>query len=549
MARRVRQAAGASILEKRRRMLARRKSIGGVVVLTEARAWLAVAAESKELMVETNAATNTFDLFRDGILLCTALSRLLEPGAFPVEAINQQKDFKGAGSQWKKRENIALFLRFCDSHLALPEEKMFTVAELYNMSAPAKVGEAIRSVYESCKARGYLNAQGKALLQAWPDAKTLVKTQGNAALQNEKKGPPANENPTGETSKGKPVRSEKEVNVAEKKTNATATKTSKSAESVLANPKPVTGAGAGGKENEALFEKKNSKSAESVLANPKPVTGAGAGGKENEALSEKKNSNAATTKPSTPPDSLLVNPAHATGTAAERNAHKALPEKNNSKATRTKASSSAESVLANSESAAAPTMQKEETQRSRENNTSGAVDKAGTHSAPTTSGRKGTTSNPGKTYGIDQMQFLEAMKGAQAIFAEDDEYSQKWLKARLQVLQAEAILSAPASGKTADKEKLDKAALVVQKYLKALRSAAHKMGNPTPRAGEVEADEPRCFGLFGKVSAIDPPTIPETPTHMISGAGIVMPAAVCVSCKCSVLLGDVETHQHFCCSN
>ncbi len=517
MARRVRQAAGASILEKRRRMLARRKSIGGVVVLTEARAWLAVAAESKELMVETNAATNTFDLFRDGILLCTALSRLLEPGAFPVEAINQQKDFKGAGSQWKKRENIALFLRFCDSHLALPEEKMFTVAELYNMSAPAKVGEAIRSVYESCKARGYLNAQGKALLQAWPDAKTLVKTQGNAALQNEKKGPPANENPTGETSKGKPVRSEKEVNVAEKKTNATATKTSKSAESVLANPKPVTGAGAGGKENEAL--------------------------------SEKKNSNAATTKPSTPPDSLLVNPAHATGTAAGRNAHKALPEKNNSKATRTKASSSAESVLANSESAAAPTMQKEETQRSRENNTSGAVDKAGTHSAPTTSGRKGTTSNPGKTYGIDQMQFLEAMKGAQAIFAEDDEYSQKWLKARLQVLQAEAILSAPASGKTADEEKLDKAALVVQKYLKALRSAAHKMGKPTPHAGEVEADEPRCFGLFGKVSAIDPPTIPETPTHMISGAGIVMPAAVCVSCKCSVLLGDVETHQHFCCSN
>eukprot|EP00945_MAST-04E_sp_MAST-4E-sp1_P004593 g4593.t1 len=502
-------------------MLARRKSIGGVVVLTEARAWLAVAAESKELMVETNAATNTFDLFRDGILLCTALSRLLEPGAFPVEAINQQKDFKGAGSQWKKRENIALFLRFCDSHLALPEEKMFTVAELYNMSAPAKVGEAIRSVYESCKARGYLNAQGKALLQAWPDAKTLVKTQGNAALQNEKKGPPANENPTGETSKGKPVRSEKEVNVAEKKTNATATKTSKSAESVLANPKPVTGAGAGGKENEALFEKKNSKSAESVLANPKPVTGAGAGGKENEALFEKKNSKSA--------ESVLANPKPVTGAGAGGKENEALFEKKNSKsaesvlanpkpATRTKASSSAESVLANSESAAAPTMQKEETQRSRENNTSGAVDKAGTHSAPTTSGRKGTTSNPGKTYGIDQMQFLEAMKGAQAIFAEDDEYSQKWLKARLQVLQAEAILSAPASGKTADKEKLDKAALVVQKYLKALRSAAHKMGNPTPHAGEVEADEPRCFGLFGKVSAIDPPTIPETPTHMISAA-------------------------------
>ena len=134
------------------------------------------------------------------------------------------------------------------------------------------------------------------------------------------------------------------------------------------------------------------------------------------------------------------------------------------------------------------------------------------------------------------------MQNAQAVLPENDDFSKKWLKARIHVFRAENIIAKSYGNVSSSQTNCDKAAIVVQKYLQALQSAVQDMEDP-PLA---EDNGSSCFGFWGKTSIPETTGAAKASKHMVSGAGMVTSSVVCVLCKTSVSLDRVSNHELSC---
>jgi hypothetical protein len=101
------------------------------------------------------------DILNDGIVLCTLFHKLY-PEVFPFKKINTK--FAGVSSQWKKRENIELFLKIAREKLDMDEASLFQVTDVYEWNNPKKVVDSLFNFYTKCKKIGLINQE----LKVWP---------------------------------------------------------------------------------------------------------------------------------------------------------------------------------------------------------------------------------------------------------------------------------------------------------------------------------------------------------------------------------------------
>ena len=127
------------------------------IKLLETKSWvinvsgLFLGADEKDLQTILN----------DGIVLCTIFHKL-HPEVFPLKKIN--KKFVGVSSQWKKRENIELFLTVAREKLNMKESSLFKVTDVYEWKDPKKVVDSLFNFYLACKKAGLINQE----LKVWP---------------------------------------------------------------------------------------------------------------------------------------------------------------------------------------------------------------------------------------------------------------------------------------------------------------------------------------------------------------------------------------------